>query len=219
MTSFCFRVLFLLLPFCAMGQLVDDVIFQPAIKIVWHNNSRWSFNTALEQRNNMTNEVDPLHINLTQFANYEIGFYSQIGLGVMYRELFDENNPEELRVTEQFVHAKKYNQFKVAHRLRWDQRLRSDRVTHRWRYQLSGSLPLSGNKIDTSEYYLTANLETLLIAENNVGPAYDQRLGFGLGKQLETKYKLQLNTEYRWEQFTTENQRSLFIYLSLYANL
>jgi hypothetical protein len=42
-----------------------------------------------------------LHIQAAQFASHEMGFYSQIGVGVMYRELFDDSKLEEVRLAEQ----------------------------------------------------------------------------------------------------------------------
>ena len=219
MTSCCFRIFFCLLPVLSYSQVVDEVLFQPGIKVSWNNNSRWSFNTSIEQRTSFDENTEALHIQLAQFAQYEIGFYSQLGIGMMYRELFDQERPEELRLTEQYVFAKKYNQFKLAHRLRWDQRLRDERTTHRWRYQLSGSIPLNGSQVDATEYYISAHAETLFIAENQRLPAYDQRVGIALGKQLGSSYKLQLETEYRWEDFTAGTSRLLFVNLSIYASL
>ena len=219
MTSFYFKVIVLFIPFMACGQVVDRYLAQPGLKLSWHNDSRWSFNTAVEQRTAVSNQLDPLHIQVAQFAHYEVGFYSQIGIGVMYRELLEKGRPEELRLTAQLVHAKKYNQFKVAHRLRWNQRLREQRVTHRFRYHLSGSIPLNGNQVDASEYYITGHIEALMIVENHRTPTYDQRIGAGIGRQLGSKTKLQLQTEYRWEAYTIATERLLLTSLALYYNL
>ena len=219
MTSYCFRGLFFLIPMIAFSQLVDEVLVQPAVTISWHNDSRWSFNTTLEQRTLVYNDADALHVQLAQFAQYEIGFYSQLGAGVMYRELFEPGQPEELRTSQQFVNARTYNALKMTHRVRWDQRWRGERLTHRWRYQLSGSIPLNGTVTDASEYYLTAALETLLIAENNQRPDYDQRISAGIGKKLSSSYKLQFTAEYRWEDFTAATDRLLFLNLALYYSL
>jgi hypothetical protein len=157
-----------------------------------------------------------LHVQGAQYVSYEIGFYSQLGVGIMYRELFDNDRPEELRTTQQFVYSKKYNALKVAHRARWDQRWRGDRLTHRWRYRVSSSLPLNGSVTDPSEFYLTSSLETLFVAENGVAPALDQRFALGLGRQVGSRTKIQLVTEYRTEDFARGIERSLFINLGLY---
>ncbi len=219
MISYCFRVFFVLIPAMGLSQIVDEVLVQPSINVSFHNDSRWSFNTALEQRNVVANEYDNLHVQLSQFASYEIGFYSQIGMGVMYREVFDRDRPEELRTTQQYVRTRNFNSLKIAHRVRWDQRWRGDLLTHRWRYQFSGAIPLNGNVTDASEFYLTSAAEIVFIAENNERPAYDQRVSIGLGKQLNSDYKLQLTTEYRWEDFTAASDRLLFVNLALYYSL
>ena len=192
---------------------------QPSIDVKWNHDSRWSFNTGVQQRNVIDNGINALHIQASQFASYELGFYTQIGIGVMYRELFDDQRPEELRFTEQFVYARKFNAVKVAHRLRWDQRIRGTDLTHRWRYRFSTSLPLNGATVDAREYYLTANLETLFIAQVTQKLAYDQRISIGIGTALQKGLKIQLVTEYRWEDYTNDLNRSLFINLGIYYTL
>lgn len=217
MTSYCSKTLILFLfPLFAFSQVVDDIIAQPALNVSWMTGNRWSFNTAVEQRNSTTDSFNPLHIQAAQFASYEIGFYSQIGVGVMYRELFDNTAPEEVRFTEQYAYARKYNALKIAHRVRWDQRLREQRVTHRWRYLLSSSLPLNGFKTDASELYLTAGLETLFIAERGIKPGFDQRFYTGIGKKLNSQLRLQFITEYRFENFTQNTERLLFLNFGVY---
>lgn len=219
MTSCFFRtILFLLLPVIALAQ-IDEVLVQPSMTISSKPGSRWGFNTTIAQRNLIYEETDALHVQGAQFVTYEIGFYSQLGVGVMYRELFDNDSPEELRTTQQYVHKRKYNAFKLAHRARWDQRWRGDKLTHRWRYRLSGSIPLNGLKTDAAEFYLTGNIEILLIAENESQPMYDQRFSLGLGRQLNKKIKLQLVTQYRIEDFTMSSERLLFFNLGLYYAL
>ncbi|WP_124979226.1 DUF2490 domain-containing protein [Nonlabens xiamenensis] len=219
MTSFYFRWFFLLLPMALSSQVIDDLLVQPAVNLSWHNNARWSFNTAAAQRNSTNDGWDALHVQVAQFASYEIGFYTQLGAGVMYRELLDEDSPEEIRFTEQFVHARKYNAFKLAHRLRWDQRWRDQRITHRWRYRLSASLPLNGSVTDASEWYLTGSLEALFIAENNKNPSYDQRTSLGLGRKISKDIKIQFVGEYRFEDFSRDNEKLLFLNLGLYYSM
>jgi hypothetical protein len=164
----------------------------------------------------VSSNFNGLHVQIAQYASYDIGFYSQLGITVMYREIADSDSPEELRTAQQYVYTKKYNALKTAQRVRWDQRWRDDRLTHRWRYQFSGSVPLSGSVIDASEFYITAAAELLFIAESDVKPVYDQRISLGLGKKLNSNYKLQLTTEYRWEDFTSTSERLLFFNLALY---
>tara|TARA_R110002012_G_scaffold53641_2_gene137813 strand:- start:234 stop:896 length:663 start_codon:yes stop_codon:yes gene_type:complete len=220
MTSYYFRIFaFLFMPLISTAQVVNNYIVQPSINLRWDNNGRWMFNSALEHRSLINNEWNVLHVQAVQFASYEIGFHSQIGLGVMYRELFDDQRPEELRFTEQFVYARKYNNLKIAHRLRWDQRIRGENLTHRWRYRLSGSIPLNGGTVDATEFYITSRLETIFIAQANKKSGYDQRVAIGLGRALNKNMKLQLVTEYRWEDYTNDLKRSLFINLGVFYSL
>ena len=220
MTFYYFRAfLFLLFPFTSFSQIIDDVIVEPTLNVSWHNNARWSFNSAISERNSTQDSFEALHIQASQFASYEVGFYSQIGVGIMYRELFDDSRPEEVRFSEQYVYTRKYNALKITHRVRWDQRLRGERTTHRWRYRLSSSLPLNGLAADASELYLTASIETLFIAERDNRPAYDQRFSLGIGRKISNNLKLQLVTEYRFEDFTAGTDRLLFLYLGVYYSI
>jgi hypothetical protein len=219
MTSFFFRIVMFLFPILCSAQIVDNFLVQPGLKFSWHNDNRWGFNTSLEQRSELSNDFNALHVQVAQYASYDIGFYSQLGITVMYREIADQNRPEELRTAQQYVYTKKYNALKTAQRVRWDQRWRDERLTHRWRYQFSGSIPLSGLVTDASEFYVTAAAEFLFIAESDEKPEYDQRISLGLGKKLNSNYKLQLSTEYRWEDFTSASDRLLFLNLALYYSL
>ena len=219
MISCCSRwAIFLLFPICCFSQ-VDEVLVDPSLTFSFQQGSRWGFNTILNQRSVIYEKGEALHVQAAQFVTYEIGFYSQLGVGVMYRELFDEDRPEELRTTQQYVFARKYNALKIAHRGRWDQRWRADRLTHRWRYRLSSSLPLNGLRTDSSEFYLTGSWETLFIAENGATPEFDQRFSIGLGQQVNKNIKLQLVTTYRIEDFTAASERLLFLELGLYYSL
>ncbi|GAK96173.1 hypothetical protein JCM19294_2955 [Nonlabens tegetincola] len=219
MTSYYFRILIvLLLSQTAVSQIVDNTLFQNALNISYDNNYRWSFVSALEQRSLTGDDAGLLHIQASHYTNYEVGFYGQIGIGIMYRDLRNSNT-SELRITEQYAYSRKYNQLKMAHRIRWDQRYRGDRITHRWRYRYSIALPLNGIQTDKNEWYLGASVETLFIAENLTKPFWDQRLIFNLGNQISRNFKLQLSTEYRWESFTQNTERLLFINLGGYWSL
>ncbi|AZQ42981.1 DUF2490 domain-containing protein [Nonlabens ponticola] len=222
MISCCSKLLILavlILSGVAHAQIVDQVIAQPAIVLSYRDVPAWKFNTVLQQRNVVYDQTSALHIQIAQFASREIGFYSEIGAGIMYRQGLESSVRDELRTTEQYVHARKYNNLKLAHRLRWDQRWRDEDLTHRWRYRLSGSMPLNGRETNVSEFYATASAEALFIAENKERPAYDQRLSLGIGRQLGKKLKVQLTSQYRWEDYTAINRRSLFLNLSLYHTL
>lgn len=220
MILYYFRIFtFLFLPVISTAQIVDSFIVQPSINVRWDNNSRWRFNSAIEHRNIINNGWNALHIQAVQFASYEIGFYSQIGVGIMYREIFDDQRPEEIRFTEQYVYARKFNSLRIAHRFRWDQRIRGEALTHRWRYRLSSSVPLSGGNLDISEYYITSSIEAVFIAQANEKPGYDQRVAIGIGRALSNNIKLQMVTEYRWEDYTQDINRSLFINLGVFYSL
>lgn len=207
------------IPMLGFSQLADTYLIQPSIHLSYTNGDRWSYLTSIANRNSIEPNTKTLHIQATQHVNYDIGFYTRIGASVMYRESLDNSVRDEWRFSQRFIHARNYNAVKVAHRLQWDQRIRQHNITHRWRYQLSGSLPLNGEQLNTGELYINAAAESLLSTQKNNKPSYDQRVSIAIGVQLLPQLKLQLSHEYRIENYTNNYTSLLFSNISMYYKL
>jgi hypothetical protein len=76
-----------------------------------------------------------------------------------------------------------------------------------------------GERLDIGEPYLVGNLETLLSVARTKQPQYDQRLTLNLGWLLNEEIKLQVGTEYRFENFTQKTENVLFFVTTLNLSL
>ena len=200
------------------AQFADVYLTDPAVNFSWSSDTRWGTNTAFGYRATLGGEVpaNSLHVQAAQFVTYEVGFAGSLGLGLMYRELFDEQSPEELRLTSQYSNAQFFNALRIVHRGRLEQRFRGGITTHRIRYRLSADIPLSGLALDTGEFYAALSTESLLNLEDESAPEWDQRFTLKLGHKTTSSLKLQLNTQYRFEAYNQQVERRLFFSLETY---
>lgn len=206
-----------MVPIVAMGQIAQQSRLESGVTAQWNSNDRWQFYTSLHQRTDL-NDVTGMHVQFTQYATYDIGFYATIGAGFMYREL-SRFKDREFRWTAQYTYSRTYNAIKLAHRVRWDQRYREDDPEYRLRYRLSFSMPLNGFKVDVKEYYVTAGSESLYVVQSGELPEYDQRLYAGVGFRWSDKLRIQSTTEHRWESLLNDSQTLLFVNLGLFYRL
>lgn len=193
-----------------------SMLIDPDISVNISTDSRWSYNFNLSNRDiiyeNGNYNFDALHLQLSHFTSYEIGFYSKVSLGIRYRfkEIFDKNTQDEVRIVEQYGHSRKFNALKIAHRVRLEQRFRQI-TTYRPRYRFSVELPLSGQRIDQSEFFIIGNTEALWSLGREERPSLEQRLSFALGNEIGKNTKATLGVQYRYEDYTRSPGHELFI--------
>lgn len=221
----CFRLLFIILFMLPQSILSQDPLF-------WENefavntkfNSRWKLNIGVANRNLLTRDVanepisfDARHIQVEMNSGYEVGFYSTLGGGIMYRfntlQGIDAKN--ELRLTQQFSIAKTYNALRIVHRFKTDQRIFNSTTEHRFRYRLSTDFPLQGLQLDTGEFYVVASTETVFNSGNKITPMWDQRFVTALGNQVSKSLKAQIDIEYRFENWAQEVSTRWFLVTGL----
>ncbi|GAA0871531.1 hypothetical protein GCM10009117_06770 [Gangjinia marincola] len=212
-------LIFVLLSTGIYAQVADQILVEPGMNLAWPSKGRWSFNTAIENRTEVEENKEALHVQLAHFTSYEVGFYGKVALGIMYRELFDKDRPEELRITEQYSYGKRYNQLRLVHRARVEQRIRENDITHRLRYQFSADLPLEGLELDAREFYIAGSLESLLSLNRSNSPEIDQRFSVTLGNRILSNLKVQLTTQYRFENYAQETFTRLFFSLGTFYKL
>jgi hypothetical protein len=193
-----------------------SMLIDPDFSINIDTDSRWSYNFNLSNRDIIYEDgdynFDAQHLQLSHFTSYEIGFYSKVSLGISYRfkEIFDKDIQDEIRLVEQFGHSRKFNALKIAHRARFEQRLR-EITTYRTRYRFSAELPLSGQRVDQSEFFIIANTEALFSLGSEERPKLEQRFSIALGNDIWAKTKATLGLQYRYEDYTGNPASELFI--------
>ncbi len=215
-SKFIFGLIFFLISSLVKAQSNFAIFTEPDISINIEQPNRWSFNFGIANRDLVyfKNEVQfkGRFLELSHFTSYEVGFYGKVSLGLRYRfnELFEYSSKDEIRLTQQYSRSRKYNAIKVAHRFRFEQRFR-DITVYRTRYQFSIELPLSGERVDQKEYFLGMNTEALLSLTSKAKPAYGQRFGVSIGKEIAKGTKADIGTEYRLSNYTRNTVQGLYI--------
>ncbi len=224
----CYTRLFWPLLFlgCLLAQAQENFTgyLQPQVALNYDVTPFYSHNFSAQNRNyfyeDENSRLQVRQLDLSHFSNLKIRDNQSMALGVMYRfrENFDDG-PNELRFTQQYNITQKKFVVRYGHRFRTEQRITDVMTTHRFRYRFSIDFPLLGERIDIGEPYLVGNLETLLSLARSQGPQYDQRLTLNLGWLLNKETKLQVGTEYRFEDFTVETENVLFLLTTLNFSL
>lgn len=209
----------LIASFVLQSQDNRTVYWQPDISLNYKHSPLYSQNFSLANRNyvyqNQQTKLSVRQLDLVHFSNYQIDFDKSLGLGIQYRfrENFEEDKENELRLTQQFNFTNKLGTIRLGNRFRTEQRITSNSTIHRFRYRFAVDFPLKGLELDIGEPYLIASTESLLSVGKALTPMYDQRLTSHIGWSLPKGIKLQLGLEYRRENFT-QNTAEVFFFLS-----
>ncbi|PHR97244.1 MAG: hypothetical protein COA80_07925 [Leeuwenhoekiella sp.] len=208
-------VLFLL----PLGLFAQDTRYlsQHEIALNYSPPSRWSYNFEVTNRNTFPEEDQPYsvqHVEFSHFTTYESGFYGSVSLGLRYRnqDWFEPGRSNEVRLTQQYNYARMYNQYRLGHRLRVEQRFYENETVYRARYRLNLDFPLQGLRLDDGEFYTAIGLETLYSISALEKPDLNQRLTLTLGNQISGTLKLQIAAEYRKEDLTLDQENRVFFY-------
>ncbi|MGB3774119.1 MAG: DUF2490 domain-containing protein [Leeuwenhoekiella sp.] len=210
-----------MITFSALGQRTG-VYLQPEVSLNYSPPSRWSFNFEMTNRNLVNNNAPATdkfsgeHLEFSHFSSYESGFYSKISLGIRYRnrDWFRPDRGNEFRVTQQYSYSKPFNQFRWAHRVRFEQRFYEAETVYRTRYRLSLDFPLQGISLNTNEFYAVISTEALYSLSAKSATELDQRLTTGLGYQMTKFLKLQFSAEYRLDNYLNFVNGRVFGYTS-----
>ncbi|MEM1259793.1 MAG: DUF2490 domain-containing protein [Bacteroidota bacterium] len=198
--------------------------WQPSVALNYTVSETYSHNFSLQNRNYIFDDEEAQlsirQLDLVHFSNLKLQDNQSIALGILYRfrETFD-GGANELRLTQQYNTTSKPFVVRYGHRLRTEQRITSERVTHRFRYRFTIDFPLNGEKLDVGEPYLVSNLESLLSVAKEKQPQYDARFTLHLGWKLSERIKLQFGAEYRTEDFGQDLQHVLFFLSALNVSL
>lgn len=201
------------------------VYWQPQTSFNYKVAKNYSHNFSLANRSYLYQEEDfqfkARQIDLSHFSNLKIGDNQSLGFGVQYRfrEVFEDDKANELRFTQQYNSTQKFRSLRLGNRFRAEQRITPSQTIHRFRYRLALDLPLQGVQLDIGESYFIASTESLLsVAESNK-PEYDQRITAYLGWLLSEKTKLQVGSEFRFENYTQNTENILFLLTGLIFSL
>lgn len=225
MITYCTRLGFYLVLFLFLGTYLarsqnnTTAYWEPEVALNYNVSPLLKQNFSLSNRNytyqDNKSQLTIRQIEIAHFSSLTIDPYKSIGLGVQYRfrEAFESDKENELRLTQQFNVAIKTNSARFGNRFRLEQRIQPSNLVHRFRYRFAVDMPLNGLKLDIGEPYLVATTESLLSVGKNIKPMYDQRLTSQIGWSITQHLKAQLGVQFRMENYT-EQTEYVFLFLN-----
>ncbi|VXB33993.1 DUF2490 domain-containing protein [Maribacter litoralis] len=218
-----FRFIFTLLLFLCVRYVQSQnntvAYWEPEVALNYKVTPLLKQNFSLSNRNytyhNNKSQLTVRKIEITHFSSLTIDPYKSIGLGVQYRfrEVFENDKENELRLTQQFNITKITNSVRFGNRFRIEQRIQPSTLIHRFRYRFAIDIPLKGLRTDIGEPYLVATTESLLSIEKSAKAMYDQRITSQIGWSISNHLKAQLGVQFRMENYT-ENTEHVFLFLN-----
>lgn len=198
---------------------------QPSVALSYKLSPRISQNAALNLRNfyyrDEAYDLQTRQLDAVLFTQYALSGNQTLSLGIQYRfrNPFEPEAGNELRLTQQFNTTLKPAVLRFGHRFRAEQRIREAGTIHRFRYRLAVDGPLQGENTDVGEAYWIGSAESLLSAARGNRPEYDLRLTGWIGWRVTVNSKVQAGPEIRWENFQGETEKVLFWQLSWVSSL
>lgn len=209
-------VLFCLISGISTAQSDFTIYSEPEFSLNLDSPNRWSFNFGIGNRNLMMEDeqgkFDARHLELSHFTSYEVGFYSKLSLGLRYRfrEVFEDSQHDEIRITQQYGRSKKFDLIKIAHRLRFEQRFREE-TSFRSRYEFSVEFPLNGERVDKNEFFMVTDTEALWSIGKEQKPSFEHRVGISVGNEIFKDTTADVGLEYRLDDYNNHPASELFI--------
>lgn len=128
----------------------------------------------------------------------KIGIHEHVAFGYLIR--FKENEVIH-RTIQQFIFSKKNNGLRLAHRVATDQTYSSsEETTFRLRYRIATEIPLNGDTVDPTEWYIKLNHEYLQSLQNGKYDLETRLIPF-FGYMLSPKHKVEVGLDYRLNNF------------------
>ncbi len=215
----------LLAGFPGWAQEDLSLLLQPSISLNYKVTGSYAHNFSIAQRLSYLNlgeeTLSVRNLDLSHFSNVKLGVHPSVGIGVLYRfrEAFEGENTDELRITEQFNYVTRNHSIRFGHRIRTEQRIFPSETLHRFRYRFALDGPVQGRKLDPGELYWIGGLEGLLTAGKGIEPVYSLRTSGWLGYLANSAIKIQVGGEYRIVNLWDRNRPVLFLLTSLVVNL
>lgn len=212
----------ILMFFCCVYLLhAQEAVMENNLAINYALNS-WKFNTSFGHRairekvgESSNNKLAFMEFN--QFVTRKINPDLTISIGYKYRDINNDSEEIEHRLTQQVALIHYNNHIRLVSRLRLEQRFR-DQFIHRYRYRFSMDMPLSGLKLDSKECYLVASNE-IVVQRSSSSNRVDNRFSAGVGYVFSALAKLQLDFTHRVESINKKAEQIPFLTTSLIFNI
>lgn len=198
------------------GQSTYEIGLLPSININAKLKSDWALNFKLESRQSFLKadfgdeasfDYQYLLSDLSMIVSKRITPSQTFGVGYLLR--LRANGSVGHRSIQQYSFVRRYELFRLSHRLSADQLFVKEQDTEfRFRYRLSTEIPLSGQTVDIGEFFVKLNNEYLII-NNGESTDLEVRVGPYMGYAISNSTKLEAGIDYRINSFisSTTSQR------------
>ncbi|MEX0813279.1 MAG: DUF2490 domain-containing protein [Chitinophagales bacterium] len=213
------RVLFLLLiPFIA-GQLFaqNHSAFSglfPEAQVSYTTQNKLKFTGKIESQHVLLSKEEATDANLKYmhdrtdfqfFIGTRINPFISIAGGYQYRWEGGASNSH--RSIQQISFLQKKAGFRMAHRLRTDQKFTpAEPGEYRIRYRIGFEIPMQGKSLDPGEFYMVSSDEAIFSYEGG-DFGIENRLAFSVGKFFNRKHKAEFGIDYRTDDFLDGGSR------------
>lgn len=219
------RIVILIVFFLAVLSLKAqqaDYYWEPKFSVSKSLSDLWRIQGSVALRQILDN--DPVMLQKMETAislDRSLFNASKIGGGYLFGgdDLFRPEVENEHRFMQQYAFYFKLFKYRIANRIRSEQRIYSDDYKNRFRYRLSIDFPVNGEKLDTKEAYVIAFNEFLANVSSKEHD-FENRIGVGLGWKLEKINKIQLQLQYRYTKIGLPSEsHAIFLASAFYFKI
>ena len=169
-----------------------DLGFLPTFNLNVKLSENWRLNTKLESR--FQDKLSHALTDLAVVASREIGYNNKVAFGTMLRF---RNMQTAQRLIQQYTFVRKYDAFRVSHRLASDQTwAKEEPLEVRVRYRVTAQIPLNGQSVNPREMYLKVGNEYLGSIELQ-DVDLEIRVTPTLGYEFTDQNKIEVGLDYR----------------------
>ena len=207
----------LLLTISALSQENFTTFWQPQVGVYYQVVNDYTHNFFFISRNVLAEDsnfkLDLRQFDIVHFSKLKIRYNQSISLGLRWRnsKIFDSDQINEFRLTQQYNIKIKPNKVRYGHRMRTEQRIFDGFTLHRFRYRLAVDFPLEGERLNVGQAFSVFSAEQLFTVANKTDPLYTLRIRAGLGVLLSPKSTLQFILQYRLIDYTKEANHAIFL--------
>ena len=185
----------------------------PALNLSKKLKNDWSLNAKLESRKlfrkgeiggDSDNDYEYILTDLSVIAAKKVGLNSRIAGGYLVR--FEDGGLSH-RLIQQYVIVQKLSRWRLAHRISSDQTFsETEEPEFRFRYRITSEIPLNGETVDPTEFYIKLNNEYVNSFQAN---EYDLeiRLVSLFGYDISENLKMETGLDYRVNSFLNHTTR------------
>lgn len=211
----------LMVSFSIASQAQEKFVgyFEPSVDLSYQVSSKYSHSFAIKKRTSIYRDSKAEYrikqLDISHFSEYQLDPKYALGLGLQYRwkNVFDTDEENELRLQQQVVYTPEISKFKTSHRFRTEQRLYASITKHRFRYRLGYTIPIAEENAFIP--YVKVNTEFLLEIAKTQKPEFEQRLEVGFGWSLTPKTKFEFGVEYQLADYTQNLNHEVFLMAGL----